>query len=221
MRILSKHILEKIDNTDPSVNEALIFIADISGFTKFVRNTDPLVGQSITSQLLSTIIDSNALGLKVVEIEGDAILFCKFGKPPELSLILSQYQSMLVSFKKKLQEINTALNTNFDLSLKLITHYGSLIEYSLNGFIKFYGEALIVAHRLLKNSLESRNYVLITDELLAVVKHENHDKPLPNWVSEGKLYLPYDNYDRICTSYFKYDTETLKINSLRNKGISP
>ena len=61
MRILSKHILEKIDNTDPGVNEALIFIADISGFTKFVHNTDPLIGQSITTQLLSTIIDSNAL----------------------------------------------------------------------------------------------------------------------------------------------------------------
>jgi len=55
----------------------LLCIADISGFTHFVRNTDLESGSSITQALMKAIIDSNILGLQVSEIEGDAVFFYK------------------------------------------------------------------------------------------------------------------------------------------------
>ena len=62
-------------------NGGLIFIPDISGFTRFVNQTEIEHSRYIIEELLETIINSNQLGLKVSEIEGDAILFYKFGDP--------------------------------------------------------------------------------------------------------------------------------------------
>ncbi|TFF36224.1 DUF2652 domain-containing protein [Mucilaginibacter psychrotolerans] len=46
-----------------------------------------------------------------------------------------------------------------DLGLKLITHYGPFSEYKVGGFTKLYGISVIKAHRLLKNSIGSDEYV--------------------------------------------------------------
>ena len=54
-------------------NQALYFIPDISGFTKFVTSTEIEHSRHIISELLELLIDANILGLKLVEIEGDAL----------------------------------------------------------------------------------------------------------------------------------------------------
>ena len=56
-------------------NKALIFIPDISGFTKFVTKCAIDHSNQIISNLINIIVDSNQLGLQVAEIEGDAVLF--------------------------------------------------------------------------------------------------------------------------------------------------
>ncbi|HKH62865.1 MAG TPA: DUF2652 domain-containing protein, partial [Flavitalea sp.] len=65
-------------------NSGLIFIPDISGFTSFVNNTEIEHSRFIIEELLETIINSNQLGLNISEIEGDAVLFYKFGDPPKV-----------------------------------------------------------------------------------------------------------------------------------------
>jgi len=52
---------------------ALIFIPDISGFTKFVNETEISHSQHIIQELLETIVNSNTLGLSLSEIEGGAV----------------------------------------------------------------------------------------------------------------------------------------------------
>jgi hypothetical protein len=50
--------------------------------------------------LLDLILDTNHLGLKVTEVEGDAVLFYKFGKAPELDITYNQVEKVPLEGKK-------------------------------------------------------------------------------------------------------------------------
>ena len=58
--------------------KGLLFIPDISGFTRFVNETEIEHSRLIIQELLETLINTNEIGLEISEIEGDAILFYKF-----------------------------------------------------------------------------------------------------------------------------------------------
>lgn len=156
-------------------DNGLILIADISGFTKFVRETDVIEGSKITRMLLSSIMDSNILNLKVCEIEGDAIFFYKYGELPSICSILKQYELMLNNFNTRLNKIKVHFKKRLELSLKVIAHTGIMTAYSIGQFKKLYGASVIEAHRLLKNTVPSKSYVLLTDELIKSVVSETSE----------------------------------------------
>ena len=56
-----------------AADEVLFFIADLSGFTKFVAETEIQHSQHIIKELLEILVDANTLGMKVSEFEGDAV----------------------------------------------------------------------------------------------------------------------------------------------------
>jgi hypothetical protein len=58
----------------------LLFIPDISGFTKFVNETEIEHSRYIIEELLENIINSNQIVLTNYEIEGYAVLFYRIGK---------------------------------------------------------------------------------------------------------------------------------------------
>ena len=68
-------------------DNGLLFIPDISGFTKFVNETEIEHSRIIIEELLENIINSNKLGLHISEVEGDAILFYRFGDSPSIEEI--------------------------------------------------------------------------------------------------------------------------------------
>src|SRR5437667_11396568 len=57
-------------------DEALLVIADIGGYTKFMKlhRMSLAHAQDVTGRLLNTIVESSPLPL--IEIEGDAAFFC-------------------------------------------------------------------------------------------------------------------------------------------------
>src|SRR5689334_12850804 len=83
-------------------NRGLLFIPDISGFTKFVSETEIDHSRQIIQELLEVLINSNEMGLEISEIEGDAILFYKFGEPPQIDQVYKQVEKMFRSFHKSL-----------------------------------------------------------------------------------------------------------------------
>src|SRR6188508_2107039 len=83
-------------------NKGLLFIPDISGFTKFVSQTDIEHSRLIIQELLEVLINSNEIGLEISEVEGDAILFYKFGECPELSALYRQVEKMFCEFHQRL-----------------------------------------------------------------------------------------------------------------------
>src|SRR5687768_10009342 len=79
-------------------NRGLLFIPDISGFTRFVNETEIDHSRLIIQELLEILINANAIGLEISEIEGDAILFYKFGESPSLEELYKQVEKMFRDF---------------------------------------------------------------------------------------------------------------------------
>src|SRR5688572_5803735 len=166
-------------------NKGLLFIPDISGFTRFVNEMEIEHSRFIIQELLEVLIDSNELGLEVSEVEGDAILFYKFGNPPAMDAIYSQIEKMFYSFHRHLQAYEyrrfcqcKACVTAFNLSLKVITHFGEFTGYSVKNFQKLIGKDVIVAHQLLKNNIEQHEYWLATPNLVG----DKQPEPLKDWM---------------------------------------
>lgn len=150
-------------------NKGLIFIPDISGFTNFVNSMEIEHSSLIIRELLEGLINSNKMGLELSEIEGDAILFYKFGETPDLKQVYRQVESMFCDFHKNIISYDSrrfcqcdACSSAIDLTLKIITHYGEFTGYTVQNFYKLFGKDVIVAHRLLKNEIDLHEYWLVT-----------------------------------------------------------
>ena len=154
-------------------NKGLLFIPDISGFTRFINETEIEHSRLIIQELLEILINANQIGLEVSEIEGDAILFYKFGECPDLGQLYKQVEKMFCEFHKSLSVYDhnrfcqcKACISAIDLTLKVITHYGEFTGYNVRNFNKLIGKDIIVAHQLLKNDIEQHEYWLVTKSLL-------------------------------------------------------
>jgi hypothetical protein len=154
-------------------SEVLFFIPDIGGFTKFVSETEIRHSQHIIQELLELLVDANNLGLEVAEFEGDAVLFVRSGAPPSVDALIEQARAMFVAFHAHLRRIEYyrvcqcgACSTASSITLKIVAHAGSAATMKVKDQRKFIGKDIIVAHRLLKNSVPTREYLLVTEATL-------------------------------------------------------
>ena len=153
-------------------NRGVLFIPDISGFSRFVNAVEIEHSRFIIQQLLEVLIRANDSGLTISEIEGDAILFYKFGEPAALLALYNQVAKMFRAFHQYLMAYDyrkicqcTACLSAVDLTLKVITHYGECTPMSVQQFEKLFGKDVIVAHQLLKNDIPQHEYWLVTHDL--------------------------------------------------------
>jgi len=82
--------------TSNATKPALLFVPDISGFTRFVQATEISHSRHIIEELLEKIIEANDLGLEISEVEGDAILFSISDRPAQQALGLWREHSPAV-----------------------------------------------------------------------------------------------------------------------------
>jgi hypothetical protein len=73
--------------------QGLLLIPDISGYTEFLSEVELAHGEHIICGLLKALIASNALGLQLSEVEGDALLYYRLGEPPPGERILEQVKT--------------------------------------------------------------------------------------------------------------------------------
>jgi len=151
---------------------SLLFIPDISGFTEFVQNTEIEHSRHVIAELLEVLINANTQDLLLAEIEGDALFFYRENYTPSQEQLLAQFENMFTAFYSHLKILEknrvcscSACATAPKLQLKIVAHSGSVQFIDVHNTHKPFGEAVIVAHRLLKNSINSDNYVLISGEL--------------------------------------------------------
>jgi hypothetical protein len=162
----------------------LLFIPDITGFSQFVTETEIEHSRLIIQELLEVLINSNELNLQISEIEGDAILFYKFGDPPQIEQLYQQVEKMFCAFHRSIIAYDMAkfcqcpaCVTAINLSLKIITHFGEFASYNIKQYEKLIGKDVIVVHRLLKNEIEQHEYWMVTNSLM-------NDRPpgLKDWM---------------------------------------
>lgn len=190
------------------MQKALYFMPDISGFTKFVNNMELEHSIHIISELLELLIDSNALGLELVEIEGDA-LFMFTSKIPSYEALLNQAEFMLEQFHKHTKNYETkricncgSCRTTTNLELKFIVHYGDLAFIKVKEFLKPYGSEVIKVHRLLKNKVPLNEYILFTNDAYEFYENEV-DK---TWEKAS------ETYDLLNVGYFYKNLESIQKN---------
>ena len=105
-----------------------ILIVDISGYTHFVKQADHAAGAQVISSLLSLIISNNTLGFHISEIEGDAILFYKYGIAQPVAAMLSQFEQMLAGFNEQIDQWKLICPHAAMLSIKMVMHYWAIAE---------------------------------------------------------------------------------------------
>lgn len=199
------------------MSKSLLFIPDISGFTKFVQTTEVEHSQHVIAELLEVLINANTQELELAEIEGDALFFYKEGELTSQERLLAQIETMFTAFygHLKLLEKNricpcNACATAHNLQLKIVAHSGDIKFLQVQGNRKPFGTQVIEAHRLLKNSIDSENYTLISKDLASDLELPLYYQSKVFRFKEGK-----DNYDgrELKYIYSLIDCEKLNLNS--------
>jgi 2-polyprenyl-3-methyl-5-hydroxy-6-metoxy-1,4-benzoquinol methylase len=154
--------------------KVVLMIADISGYTDFMLANEKSLEHShlVIGELIKTILQQVELPLTLAKLEGDAI-FLYAVKDEEFdrhARTIGERILFFQVFSDKIGELTVAsfcrcgACTNIDkLKLKVIVHSGRCAFYQIANLTELSGIDVIIVHRLLKNSLDASEYVLLTE----------------------------------------------------------
>jgi hypothetical protein len=163
---------------DDKPEPVLLIIADISGYTRYMTSNAKTLAhsQAVITELVVAIIQEIQLPLEVAKLEGDAIfLFCRKqgGLQPWTTarpVVAGKLLAFFSLFTRKIQELAQSTTCscqacrNIDkLRLKVIVHSGEALFHRVLNFVELAGVDVIIAHRLLKNSVNAHQYLLLTE----------------------------------------------------------
>lgn len=151
-----------------------LVIADISGYTRFLTDSELEHANGIIADLLNSIIDAIQAPLSVVSIEGDAVFM--HGEMAEGMVgqtVLESVELLYTSFATALENmvLNTTCNCNAcanisGLGLKIVMHCGEYATTAIGNLTTLSGPTVIAVHRLLKNRIAEEtgisDYLLVT-----------------------------------------------------------
>jgi hypothetical protein len=131
--------------------------------------------KQIVVRLLKTVIFASKPPLKLAEVEGDAVFFYAPSSPDNLKKTSEQVKSQVLKFFQRFnEEIEILKQMNLcscdacaqvgKLQLKQVIHQGDVSIEKIERFEKLFGLDVIIVHRMLKNSVPSHEYVMMTDE---------------------------------------------------------
>jgi hypothetical protein len=158
------------------LTQAVLAIADISGYTDFVHQKELSIvhAEQIITALLDAVIDRAAHPLTLNKLEGDAaLLYAEYQGPaqPAATDILAQAGEFFPAFERtRLQLQNDRSGCGCEacrgierLRLKILLHLGEVAVKQVRQFTELAGKPLILLHRLLKNGVPAREYLLLTE----------------------------------------------------------
>lgn len=165
--------------------EYALVICDISGYTRFVSGHQEVRnhGFVIVGQLLKAVLRSVAPTLRLSKVEGDAVfLFRPLPPTPAeqqaaLSQVLAACDRAFTSFterRRELVEANIcpceACQSAGNLDLKIVVSSGGAVMQRIGVHQELAGVEVIRVHRLLKNDIASRRYLLVTEATAAILE---------------------------------------------------
>ena len=152
-------------------DRALLLLADIAGYTEFMRlhRLNLAHSQEITQRLLESMLDA-VPALRLVEVEGDAL----FLSAPHRSRqeFVASALAMYRAFHTKQQWmvahnlcVCDACRRIGKLNVKFVAHLGEVVSQRIRDTEKLVGVDVITVHRMLKNDVPAAEYVLMSEPL--------------------------------------------------------
>jgi hypothetical protein len=158
------------------LQEGALVLADISGYSAFIAKTEVDHSWSIMHELLDTMVRSLQGQMDVSQVEGDAILFISGLTTAE---VIQAIERTFIAFHRRRRDMQAVTTcpcgacANIGiLKLKFVVHHGTFSRQRLGMVEQLHGADVIVAHRLLKNKVPSKEYLLVTDAVLARLPEE-------------------------------------------------
>ena len=145
---------------DPS-DSGYLLIADITGYTRFLKDSELKHARGILEQLFAALLDRLRSPFVLSNIQGDAILaHARAEAIADGQQVLDAVEALYCGFAdaRELMLHNTSCTCSAcrniaNLDLKLFVHHGSYAEQSIAGRRELAGPEVILIHRLLKNSI--------------------------------------------------------------------
>lgn len=155
--------------------QVALAILDISGYTEFIKyNRQTLAhAHEAISLLLEGMADAAEFPLALNKFEGDAaLLYADIGADPGAGIrdVGRQVFALFPAFRRSVASLARersvcpcgACRNIGALRLKAVLHRGRAAFRRIRQFEEMGGEDVILLHRLLKNAVASREYVLAT-----------------------------------------------------------
>lgn len=174
-----------------------LVIADISGYTQFLTDSELDHANGIVGDLLTSIVTAIQAPLTVAAIEGDAVFM--YGEA-SLDLtgqtIVESVERLYTAFRSALETmvLNTTCQCNAcvniaSLGLKIVMHCGEYALSSVAGITTLSGPDVIAVHRLLKNHIVEEtgidDYLLVTQ---ACVDELGVEDMVASWIPHAEAY---------------------------------
>jgi len=172
---------------EPREARVVLILADISGYTKFMveNQLSAVHGQIVITTLIETILREVDIPLRLQGIEGDAVFVYAehTGSDEEWRKVLAEISIKLMRFFEAFYAgVVTAIESTpckcaicknlGDLKLKVIAHSGHAVFNTIAGAPQISGTDVILAHRLLKNSIPNSEYLLLTESAYRDLGHQ-------------------------------------------------
>ena len=165
-------------------------LADLSGFTSFLAQTELEQPHDILAELLHLVIDRPCPTLALAEVEGDCVFaHAQASAFSHGEALLELTEETYSSFIGRVEAIGRHTTCSYSacsaipiLDLKFIVHQGEHILQTVTGAGKPLGSEVDMAHRLLKTHVgEStgwRAHVLLTDPAVRALpdRHGGHGR---------------------------------------------
>ena len=160
-----------------SVHSSLLLIADIAGYTRFMRLHAVSLAHAhdVVSQLIESVIDAAGPELELAKLEGDAAFFHRpldGATAVGEAWIAARVAAIHSAFHRRAADLarNTLCPCDGcqqagSLRIKLVGHLGEVAVRKIRRMTELAGVDVIIVHRLLKVRVPMPEYLLMTAPL--------------------------------------------------------
>lgn len=164
-----------------SSQEGILLIADITGYTAFLANSELEHAEDTLRNLLTLLIAQTKPPLLISRLEGDAVIsYAAKGTFFQGQWLVELIESAYIEFRKARERmvLNTTCPCNAcrnipNLDLKFFVHAGTFMTQPLANYTELIGSDVNLIHRLTKNSVRETTglnaYALYTQSAIGVL----------------------------------------------------
>jgi uncharacterized protein YndB with AHSA1/START domain len=178
-------------------SRGVLLIADITGYTVFLRDSELEHAHGVLSDLLALLVEGTRPPLTVSNLQGDAV----FSYGIDTGTVRGQtfvemIESIYIAFRRAIEQM--VLNSTCDcnacanvgaLDLKFMIHHGEFLIQTIGTNQELVGSEVVVAHRLAKNTVTAstgvKAYAIYTS---AAVEALGIEHLTDEWIRHRETY---------------------------------